>query len=99
MALPKRTQRLARFLAYDGITHKQLAVALSDPDLGIEVTENEVKTLVRGCRYPTPRELERISAIFNGLPPDVFFEKSMLVYKDATSWPPHGRGFRTGRNA
>lgn len=99
MALPKREQPLARFIAFHNLTQEQFAEALSDSTLGIEVTLNEVRGLVRGARYPSPRELDRISAIFQGLPVEVFFDREMLRYRHVTSWPPKGKGFRPNRSA
>lgn len=91
MALPHRRQQLANFTAVYGLTHAQLAEAIG-------VTPNEVTNLVKGVRYPSPRELEAISKVFNGLPVEVFFEPELLKYRDHVGvWPPKGRGFRPAR--
>ncbi len=99
MPLPKRKQPLAKFIAFHDLSQEQFAEAISEPELGIIVTKQELKTLVRGFRYPTPRELSRISAALGGLPVEVLFEPEMLAHRDAESWPPKGRGFRTNRSA
>lgn len=91
MVLPRRGQRLAKLIPIHDLTRTTLAVYL-------EITPAEVDNLCKGLRYPTPREVGLLEKVFD-VPIEQVFEPAMLVHRDATEWPPKGRGFRPVRQS
>jgi len=92
MALPYRRQNLAKYIRFHDLSDEQVA-----EKLGVEPIE--VQNLKYGARYPSPDELRALFDLF-GLPVEVLFQdREILRYREATSWPPRGKGFSGKRRA
>lgn len=91
MSLPRRLQPFAKFVRAHNLTYDEVAEQIG-------LTRSEVNNLAQGNRYPSPREIDAILALFDHAQPiETLFDAELLKYKDAKNWPPVGRGFRPGR--
>ena len=78
MALPRRRQQLAKFIPFHDLTPAIVARVLG-------TDRARVQNLCKGQAYPSPDEIVALERLF-GLPVEVLFEESMLVYRNGP-WP------------